>query len=280
MRRAGPIGLPNDLDCGLTSGKERACGFPALHAVTPATLAAVSAVLVLSGALHAATGFGFALLSAPLLTALLGPQEAISIIVLTGVIVDLLILGAERRRPEPAWPEAVGLTLWAFPGLAAGAYLLSSLPPTGLQLLVAAAVLGGVAMRVVGGRRAAAAGPSSHHKVTRAAAGLSSGLLSTATTLGGPPVVLYLMTRQLTPQRMRDTLVVLSLLRTPPSVIALAFAGALHWRSEIPLLWLAVLVGYAGGTWVFVRLDARRYERGVLALLVVAAATATAVTLL
>lgn len=248
--------------------------------MTAATLAAVSAVLVLSGALHAATGFGFALLSAPILSALLGPQEAISVIVLTGVVVDILILSAERRRPAPVWAEAGGLTLWALPGLAAGAYLLSSLPRAGLQLLVAAGVLGGVAMRVVGGRRAAEAGPSSHSGWTRAAAGLSSGLLSTATTLGGPPVVLYLMSRHLTPQRMRDTLVVLSLLRTPPSVIALIVAGALHWRPEIPLLWLAVLAGYAGGTWVFTRLDAARYERGVLAMLVLAAATATVVALL
>jgi uncharacterized membrane protein YfcA len=249
--------------------------------VTAATLAAVSAVLVLSGALHAATGFGFALLSAPILAALLGPQEAISVIVLTGIVVDGLILGAERRRPEPAWPEAVGLTLWAVPGLVAGAYLLSSLPRAGLQLLVAAAVLGGVTMRVVGGRRAAGSGsPSSRYRWTRAAAGLSSGLLSTATTLGGPPVVLYLMGRGLTPQRMRDTLVVLSLLRTPPSMIALVLAGALRWRPEIPLLWLAVLVGYAGGKWVFTRMDAARYERGVLGLLVAAAVTATVVAVL
>jgi uncharacterized membrane protein YfcA len=247
--------------------------------VTGTTLAAVSAVLVLSGALHAATGFGFALLSAPILAALLGPQEAISVIVITGIVVDGLILGAERRRPEPAWPEAVGLTLWALPGLAAGAYLLSSLPRTGLQLLVAVAVLAGVAMRVVGGRRAAVSGPSARPTWTRAAAGLSSGLLSTATTLGGPPVVLYLMGRRLTPQRMRDTLVVLSLLRTPPSVIALVLAGALRWRPEIPLLWLAVLVGYAGGKWVFTRMDATRYERGVLGLLVLAALTATVVAL-
>jgi uncharacterized membrane protein YfcA len=247
--------------------------------VTAATVAAVSAVLVVSGALHAATGFGFALLSAPILSALLGPRDAISVIVLTGVVVDVLILGAERRRPAPVWPEAAGLTLWAVPGLAAGAYLLASLPRAGLQLLVAAGVLGGVAMRVVGGRRVAAPGPSSHHKWTRAAAGLSSGLLSTATTLGGPPVVLYLMSRRLTPQRMRDTLVVLSLLRTPPSVIALAVAGALRWQPEIPLLWLAVVVGYACGKWVFTRLDAARYERGVLGLLVLAAVTATVVAL-
>jgi uncharacterized membrane protein YfcA len=244
--------------------------------VTAATLAAVSAVLVLSGALHAATGFGFALLSAPILAALLGPPDAISVIVLTGVVVDVLILGAERRRPSPSWPEAVGLTAWAVPGLVAGAWLLSSLPRTGLQLLVAGAVLGGVAMRVVGGRRAAA---SPHRGWTRAAAGLSSGLLSTSTTLGGPPVVLYLMSRKLAPQTMRDTLVVLSLLRTPPSVLALVVAGALRWRPEIPLLWLAVLAGYACGKWVFVRLDAGRYERGVLGLLVVAALTATVVAL-
>jgi uncharacterized membrane protein YfcA len=247
--------------------------------VTPATVVAVSAVLVLSGALHAATGFGFALLSAPILTALLGPQDAISVIVLTGVVVDVLILSAERRRPVPAWPEAAGLTLWAIPGLAAGAWLLSSLPRAGLQLLVAGAVLAGVAMRVVGGRRAAAAAPSPHYKWTRAAAGLSSGLLSTATTLGGPPVVLYLMSRSLNPQRTRDTLVVLSLLRTPPSVVALVLAGALHWPPALPVLWVAVLVGYACGKWVFVRLDAARYERAVLGLLVVAAGTATVVAL-
>ncbi len=84
----------------------------------------VAAVLVLSAALQTATGFGFAILSAPVLAALLGPELAVSTIVATGVVVDVLVLAADGRRPQPRVSDVLSLGAWSLPGLLAGALLL------------------------------------------------------------------------------------------------------------------------------------------------------------
>lgn len=241
--------------------------------------ALVAVVLVLSAALQTSTGFGFALLSAPVLAAVLGPAPAVSTIVATGVVVDVLVLAADGRRPRPDRRDLVALGLWSVPGLLVGALLLRALPSTVLQLIVAAAVLLAVAHRLRARRRRATAPPPrevSQRWWAAAAAGFASGTLSTATTLGGPPIVIYLTQQPRPPRRTRDTLVALSLLRQPLSVAALVAAGTWVRPDALPLLWAAVAAGYLLGRWVFARLNLARYERVVLIALIVAAITAIA----
>jgi uncharacterized protein len=236
-------------------------------------------VLLVSAAVQASTGFGYALVSAPTLAAILGPAAAISTIVVTGAVVDCLILLSERRRPAPRWRDVVGLGLWSLPGLAVGTLALALLPRSALQVLVAGGVLLGVATRAtrMRARSAAAVGPPP--RWLRPVAGLASGALSTSTTLGGPPVVLYLTRQPRPPQETRDTLVTLSLFRLPTSVLALAIADAWRMPPALPLLLPAVLAGYLCGRVAFARLDLARYERVVLGLLVCAAVAATAIAL-
>ncbi|GIJ44298.1 hypothetical protein Val02_11840 [Virgisporangium aliadipatigenens] len=242
-------------------------------------LLVVAAALLLSASLHSSTGFGFAMLSAPVLAALIGPQAAVSTIVATGTVVDILVMVAERRRPQPVWRDVLVIGLWSLPGLVLGAVALKTLPATALQLLVAGAVLVAVAHRVWMSRRERPV-----HLPDRwwlpASAGLSSGALSTATTLGGPPVVLYLLGRGYPPRRTRDTLIALSLARTPPSVATLWAAGTLRVPAHWPLLVGVVVAGYFAGRLVHDRLDVTRYERFALGVLVVACAVATVAALL
>lgn len=240
----------------------------------------IAVVLMLSAALQTSTGFGFALLSAPVLAALVGPVEAVSTIVATGVAVDFLVLAADGRRPEPHVRDVLALGAWSVPGLLLGALLLRMLPGTVLQLVVAGAVLFAVGHRLRPRRPPLSATDVVPERWWIAAsAGLASGALSTATTLGGPPVVLYLTRRPRPPRQTRDTLVTLSLLRLPLSVAALVVAGAWVPPPQLPVLWGAVAVGYLLGRLVFARMDVARYERAVLGALVVAAVAAVAAAL-
>jgi uncharacterized protein len=236
-----------------------------------AEVALVAAVLLVSAVLQTSTGFGYGLLSAPILAATLGPAEAVSTIIATGVVVDVLVLVAGGRRPQPHTRDVLQLGAWSVPGLVLGAVLLDALPTTALQLLVAAAVLLAVWHRARGARPST---PDSGRWWLPALAGVTSGALSTATTLGGPPVVMYLTRRPGPPQQTRDTLVALSLLRLPISLVALRLSGVWTPPAALPLLWAAVVVGYLGGRWIFARLDVARYQRAVLLTLLVAGVTA------
>src|SRR3954464_14249845 len=65
-------------------------------------------VAVLAGAaLQSATGFGFALVSAPLLFAATTPAHAVGLLILLGLVVNLMTLGTEGRRPQPLVHESL-----------------------------------------------------------------------------------------------------------------------------------------------------------------------------
>ena len=88
--------------------------------------------------LQSATGFGFALVAAPLLFPALGPQEAIGTLLVLACVGSTLILGAERRRPRPR--DAAVTIAASLPGAIVGIVVLRTLDRTTLQYAVTASV--------------------------------------------------------------------------------------------------------------------------------------------
>ncbi len=103
-------------------------------------LAVAAAGAVMAGAaLQSSIGFGFALVAAPLLyVAAPSPEQAVGLMILLGLEVNLLTLVAERRRPHPSWADAAGVVAWSLPGAIAGVAVLRALDALALQLLVTA----------------------------------------------------------------------------------------------------------------------------------------------
>ncbi len=92
------------------------------------TIALAALAVFVGAALQSATGFGFALVAAPVLFALLGPREAVTAGVLLGLVLNALTLGTERRRPTILARDAATVVGWSVPGLALGALALRELP--------------------------------------------------------------------------------------------------------------------------------------------------------
>lgn len=233
-------------------------------------LVGLFALILVSGTVQSLSGFGFALLSAPLLAATIGGPATVSTIMITGTACDIAILAMRRTVPRPDKREVIALAAWSAPGMLAGALLLAALPAVGLQIFVAAVVIAAVLMRLRTRQQ--------HVTASRwwaAPAGITSGALSTATSLGGPPTVYYLVHRNLGPHAMRDTLVTLSLVRLPLTVVSLLIAGVWETYPYWPALVVAALLGQFLGAQAFQRLH-HRYERIVLALLTAAALVSVA----
>lgn len=70
-----------------------------------ALLLGLCALIFCSSVLQTTTGFGFAILSAPIGAALLGGPAAVGMVLIAGTVVDLLILSLRRRAPQPRWDE-------------------------------------------------------------------------------------------------------------------------------------------------------------------------------
>ncbi|TNM67612.1 sulfite exporter TauE/SafE family protein [Streptomyces sp. NP160] len=224
--------------CGLGAGRtrgphgqERVVIQALLVPDSTALLVGLCALVFLSSVLQTATGFGFAILSAPIGAALLGGPAAVGMVLITGTAVDVLILSLHRSLPRPRWDEVAVLGASSLPGLALGAVLLAVALRRVLLVVIAAAVVLAVVLRWVSRRSGRARVVSRRWGVL---AGLASGTLGTATTLAGPPTVFYLSHRPYVPGVVRDTLVVLNMVRLPLSVVALVAGGVFV---VIPGIW-------------------------------------------
>ena len=95
-----------------------------------------------------------------------------------GLIVNLMTLGTEGRRPQPLVRDSVTIIAWGVPGVVAGVLALRSLDSTALQVGVTLGVFATLAVRALAQRRreaasergrAAAVGGSGHgHRLRRA----------------------------------------------------------------------------------------------------------------
>ncbi|MGO3885494.1 MAG: sulfite exporter TauE/SafE family protein [Mycetocola sp.] len=245
----------------------------------PALVATLVGIIFVSAILQTTTGFGFAILSAPILTAILGGPETVSLIIMCGTAVDILVLIARRQqRSAPDWSEAGVLVISSIPGLLCGAWLLTVIAPRALLIVVACAVILAVVHRLWSRVQTGRGGTVG--RGWGVVAGLTSGTLATSTTLAGPPTVLYLTRRMSDPGRLRDTLVLVNLLRLPISVGALVVTGSFQIPAGVAWPVLAACAGYLVGSVLFRRLNAQRYDVVVLAVLTLAAAVALTVAFL
>jgi uncharacterized protein len=233
-------------------------------------IAAGVAAVALGGTVQSGTGFGFALIAAPVLTALFDPRASVTTLALLGPIVAVMTLTAERRPLRVLRRPTVLLTLWSLPGMAAGALVLRHAPSDLLRVLVAMAVLVAVWVTarvqpvVAAEQRGAGEG---------ALAGALSGAMATSTGLNGPPLVLHLLRRGAEPDEMRDTLAAFFLVAALLTVVALVVAGTFRVAPGLGFLMAGTALGQLVGRRVFERIHA--HHRAVtLGVLVVSALVA------
>ena len=239
-------------------------------------------VAVLAGAaLQSATGFGFALVSAPLLFSAAKPGEAVGLLILLGLVVNLMTLGTEGRRPQPLVRESLTMLAWAVPGVFVGALALRVLDKTALQVGVTIGVFATLAVRALA-RRRRAEGPGEPPRWAAPVTGFTSGALTTSTNTSGPPVVLYMLARGATPVQTRDTLtatfVGYSLLGFAALLVS-GTDGAIPPADALAALVPAVVIGHLAGRPVFARIAEDRYEPVLTAVLIVTALAGLATAL-
>jgi uncharacterized membrane protein YfcA len=241
------------------------------------TVVAAAIALFLGAALQSATGFGFALVSAPILFALLGPREAVTAGVIVAILLNTLTLASERRRPQVLVRDAAALVAWSLPGIVLGVLALRHVPEQPLSVLVAAAVLAGLALRVRSRRAEAVPRPRGWHVPV---AGATAGALGTSTSLNGPPLVFCLLARRATPAQTRDTLAAIFLAEAVLGIPALLLSDTFTMPRAVGVLLVAGLAGQLLGRRAFGWLQGERYEWAVLAALGATALVALASSIL
>lgn len=228
----------------------------------------LAALATLVGAsVASATGFGFALILSPAMFAVLEPEEAVTTLLVLGLVLNLLMLfGRGGRAGAIRWRAVSPLLVAAVPGLGVGVLLLALMSKPMLQIAVGAVV---IAAALVQARPAARVVPEPREPAlgSACAVGLASGALTTTTNVSGPPIVLWLQAHGVPPEEFRASLAAAFLGLTLAGGAVLAGGGmlALDPLFVAPLLGITV-IGQVAGERAFRGLDAMRLRSAVLAL--------------
>ena len=194
------------------------------------TLFVGAAILLLASFTQTTTGFGFALVATPLLLFVLEPKSVVVLVVILAAINHAIRLFYFRRYVAT---RRVGLMcLGSIFGIPLGAYLLSSLNPSVLKLVVATLIIPSSILLLLG--------YSYHFRreiLGHGVAGFISGVLATSTSLCGPPVVLFLLSENLGKERFNGTLAAYFLFVCLVSVGVFSFMGVV----TIDVLWQVVV---------------------------------------
>ena len=238
---------------------------------------ALLALATLAGmTVQSAIGFGFALILAPALFTVLEPAEAVTCLLGLGLVINLAMLFAEKRRHRADRRMIAWLAAGAVPGLIAGSYILAATSKSALQVAVGVVI---VAAAFTSTRKES--GDSTEAGIRGGlACGAISGTMTTATGLNGPPLVLWISRHMADPEATRDTITAGLLALNALGVVCLTATGEADYSREgltvLAVLLPAVLAGHQAGKVLFQRIAATDYT-SVLRAGVVAAGAASIV---
>lgn len=234
----------------------------------PSTIVALAAIAVLAGMAKGLTGFGGALVMAPLCSLLISTPDAGVLIVLVHAATSLQ--GWRQWKAHTNWRAVVPLGVVAVLCTGASAHAFARVDVHTTRHLLACAVLGATTMHVVGWRW--------HHSggwIPTLGAGLASGALTALGGLGGPPAFYYFAGTAQGPSLRANLLGFFALLFCG-SAVTLTLDGRVLPGHVATVVWLlpAFASGVAIGERVGTRLPTRWFDRAVVALLFASGTTA------
>jgi len=213
---------------------------------SPALIATVAVIIALAGLAHGTLGFGFPLISTPLVALFVDIKTAVLVTVLPNMAVNIVSIlrgGNWRASIGKYWP----LALWVVLGTLLGSRLLLTVPHEPLQLLLAAIIV--VFLLQDRLRQLDWSWVKRKPQLAAFFFGLTAGVLSGAVNVALPPLVIYLMTQELTPLAMTQTLNLCFIAGKTVQAIALGVSDAPSQQmlyASLPLVPLAVVAVYAG----------------------------------
>lgn len=200
-------------------------------------------VIVIAGAIkHGTVGFGFPLISTPLVALLVDVKTAVLITVVPNIAVNIVSIlrgGNWRESIGRYWP----LAIWVAAGTVAGTHFLLVSPPELLQVVLAAMIVVFLAQAKI--RQFDWTWITRRPIVSGAAFGVAAGLFSGSVNLGAPPLLIYFITLDLTPVALTQilNLCFIAAKTTQAATLSVVGPGSMPLlAASLPLTALAVAV--------------------------------------
>lgn len=234
--------------------------------MVPVPLIALSALAVfVSGTMQGATGFGFVILAAPIMTAYLAPTLVVPVMVSQSLVLGFVMVVHSYRwvRLRRIWP----MMLSGVAVTPVGTLLLVRLDEGVLKLLMGIVVSVTAVAMLLGWQR-----PAASERAASLPVGALSGLLMGSTGLAGPPVILFFANQGVDQREFRANIVLylqtVGLLALPSFLVGgVLTADALTLAAQ---LLPASLAGVFVGIWLSHRVSVALFRRLALFVVVIA----------
>jgi uncharacterized membrane protein YfcA len=228
------------------------------------------AVVYLAGVIQGLTGFGFSLVTVPILVLFISPKTTVPIVLILTCVLNTMLFFGSRQWSDPR--RVRPLVISGIAAVPVGALFLTVLDAGLLRLIIGSAIVLFASGFLAGFRR-----EIRNEKRGFVSVGLISGLLNGSISVGGPPVILFLTNQGVAKRSFRANLVTYFMFLNLATIPAYYVGGLLN---ATVLRYAALLVpGMILGAVTGSRLVARVSEKGFrkITLIIVIAAGALSV---
>ncbi len=219
---------------------------------------AVPAV-IFAGVSKGGFGSGAAFAATPFLALILGPGEALGLMLPLLMLMDIGALKPYWKKWH--WPSAKALLIGSVPGVLLGMALWSVANPDVFRFLIGVIALGFVAWQISQKRGWIRAPERKMGVVGGYIAGLVAGFTSFISHAGGPPAAVYLLSQRLTKTEFQATTVLLFWIVNAMKFVPFAFLGIFTRESLTANLILApvAFLGVWIGVWAHRAISERAF---------------------
>ena len=202
------------------------------------------------------TGFGLALILAPILLLILNPVSVVVINVLLALLSNVLVLLRSFARIN--YRQIVPMVLSSLLGIPLGVWIITVITPTIFKIFIGAIIIAFAVPTVIGSHKTFV-----REKEASCIAGFFSGMFSSSTSLGGPPIVIFMHNQNWPKEIIYTSLAVYFLFLGCFSLGGLSLAGQVSAEMIITAVSLApsTLAGIILGMIMFRRVNARFFRR-------------------
>ncbi|SDN18241.1 hypothetical protein SAMN05216355_10191 [Actinomyces ruminicola] len=228
------------------------------------TLAAcgAAAVILLGAMVQRVTGMGLALVAAPFIVLVLGPNLGVQTLQVVGITV--CTINAWSLRGNVDWRRAAVLIACAALGIIPGTWVARVLPTAWLSVVIGVLVAAALLLS-----RLVRRNPVFEDPHGRVVAGMVSGFMNVTAGVGGPPMVIYASTNRWAYAGYLATIQVYFLGISTLSLLGRGLP-VLPWPVWA-LLAVSVIVGLSLGRLIASRIDERTADRAIFAVALVGA---------
>jgi uncharacterized membrane protein YfcA len=234
-----------------------------------AAYVAIGLAVFVSAGVQGTTGFGFALLSVPLMSLFIEPEQAVVISASLGLLTSSVQAWSERHHGDR--PTIIRMLIGAAIGSPFGLLVLVVASPSQLRFILAGVIvvflilnLRGLTLKQEG-------------RAVDLGAGAISGVLNTSLSTNGPPLVMALHARHLSTPQFRGTLA--AVFAGSGLLTVLLFAGAGKYSGDIAVALVISLptlaIGYLIAARFRHRIRPNHFRNVVMGLLFATAVLAT-----